>query len=58
MKLNEEPPTVFPTAKAENHGECLNIEDPDWDYRVKGSPSGKTATIEVFDEDGYFIGTM
>ena len=61
--LHAHPATVMPAEKAEGLAALLNAEEvgesDGWSYRPVYDPSGGSGVIvEIYDEDGLYLGTM
>lgn len=58
MSIINTPTTLMTPEKARKIAEELNGSD-DWSYRVVDCPKGKGFSfVEIFDEDGEFVGKL
>lgn len=59
MKLIDTTSKLFSPDKAEAAAAELRAGDPDWKYVVRHDPKGTGYSfIEIFDEDGAFVGKV
>ena len=59
MKKLDTTPTLYSREKSIAVAAELKAGDPDWDYIPKHDPKGTGYSfIEVFDEDGEFVGKV
>lgn len=55
MLITEAPATLMKPAKA--HAVVASMADVEWTYRVRVFPTG-WAVVDVYDEDGEYVGTL
>jgi len=55
ISLLNEPNKIFDPEGAREAAEDLQDGDPDWTYEVEISESGNRASINIYDEDGFFV---
>lgn len=58
-KLLDTTPTLFAPAEADRVAAEMAVSDPDWRYVVRHDPAGTGySLIDIYDEDGTFVGTV
>ena len=60
MLITNQPFTVYYNIeKAKELADKLQTDENDgWNYLVQVSPNGKSAVIQVYDEEGYLLGNL